>query len=432
MLDYRFIKENLQAVKENIKNRNMTADADLVVKLYDERTALTTKLQNLQQKRNANAASMKQKLDAETRQKYIEEGKALKDEIAQAQKELEEKEQLLDEAARKIPNMANPEVPIGKVDTENLEVKKVGTPRKFDFKPKDHVQLGEALGLIDFDRGTKVSGPKFYYLKNEAVFLEQALIMYALNILRKHNFTTFITPDVAKQEILQGIGFNPRGNESNVYCIEDEGTCLVATAEITLGGYHSGEILDKSKLPLFYCGLSHCFRREAGAAGHFSKGLYRVHQFDKVEMFVYSLPEESDKIHEQLRLIEEEIFTGLGIPFRVVDTCTGDLGAPAYRKWDLEAWMPGRADEEHPEGDWGEVTSTSNCTDYQARRLNVKFRDDDGKNKYVHMLNGTAIAVGRAMLAILENYQNADGSVTIPPALVPFCGFDKISPKQNS
>ncbi|MBQ2206361.1 MAG: serine--tRNA ligase [Treponema sp.] len=432
MLDYRFIKENLQAVKENIKNRNMTADADLVVKLYDERTALTTKLQNLQQKRNANAASMKQKLDAETRQKYIEEGKALKDEIAQAQKELEEKEQLLDEAARKIPNMANPEVPIGKVDTENLEVKKVGTPRKFDFKPKDHVQLGEALGLIDFDRGTKVSGPKFYYLKNEAVFLEQALIMYALNILRKHNFTTFITPDVAKQEILQGIGFNPRGNESNVYCIEDEGTCLVATAEITLGGYHSGEILDKSKLPLFYCGLSHCFRREAGAAGHFSKGLYRVHQFDKVEMFVYSLPEESDKIHEQLRLIEEEIFTGLGIPFRVVDTCTGDLGAPAYRKWDLEAWMPGRADENHPEGDWGEVTSTSNCTDYQARRLNVKYRDDDGKNKYVHMLNGTAIAVGRAMLAILENYQNADGSVTIPPALVPFCGFDKISPKQNS
>ncbi len=432
MLDYRFIKENLQAVKENIKNRNMTADADLVVKLYDERTALTTKLQNLQQKRNANAASMKQKLDAETRQKYIEEGKALKDEIAQAQKELEEKEQLLDEAARKIPNMANPEVPIGKVDTENLEVKKVGTPRKFDFKPKDHVQLGESLGLIDFDRGTKVSGPKFYYLKNEAVFLEQALIMYALNILRKHNFTTFITPDVAKQEILQGIGFNPRGNESNVYCIEDEGTCLVATAEITLGGYHSGEILDKSKLPLFYCGLSHCFRREAGAAGHFSKGLYRVHQFDKVEMFVYSLPEESDKIHEQLRLIEEEIFTGLGIPFRVVDTCTGDLGAPAYRKWDLEAWMPGRADEEHPEGDWGEVTSTSNCTDYQARRLNVKYRDDDGKNKYVHMLNGTAIAVGRAMLAILENCQNADGSVTIPPALVPFCGFDKISPKQNS
>lgn len=430
MLDYRFIKDNLQAVKDNIRNRNMEADADLVVKLYDERTALTTKLQGLQQKRNANAASMKQKLDDATRRQYIEEGKKLKDDIAETEKQLTETEAKLDEAGRRIPNMCNPAVPVGKLDTENLEVKKVGTPRKFDFKPKDHVQLGESLDIIDFDRGTKVSGQKFYYLKNEAVFLEQALIMYALNTLRRHNFTTFITPDVARQEILQGIGFNPRGNESNVYCIEDEGTCLVATAEITLGGYHSGEILDKASLPRFYCGLSHCFRREAGAAGHFSKGLYRVHQFDKVEMFVYCTPDQSDEIHEKLRLIEEEIFTGLGLPFRVVDTCTGDLGAPAYRKWDLEAWMPGRADETHPDGDYGEVTSTSNCTDYQARRLNVKFRDDDGKNKYVHMLNGTAIAVGRAMLAILENYQNADGSVTVPPVLVPFCGFDRISPKK--
>ena len=175
---------------------------------------------------------------------------------------------------------------------------------------------------------------------------------------------------------------------------------------------------------LHYCGLSHCFRREAGAAGQFSKGLYRVHQFDKVEMFVYCLPEDSDKIHEKLRLIEEEIFTGLGLPFHVVDTCTGDLGAPAYRKWDLEAWMPGRNG-----GEYGEVTSTSNCTDYQARRLNVRYKDDDGKNKYVHMLNGTAIAVGRAMLAIIENYQNEDGSITIPEVLRPLCGFDKISKK---
>lgn len=429
MLDYRFIKEHLDEVKENIRNRNMNADADLVVKLFDERTALTTELQGLQQKRNENAASMKQKLDPETRQKYIDEGKAIKEKIAEVEEKLNTTLEQMEEAARQIPNMAHPDTPIGKVDSENLEVKRVGTPRKFDFKPKDHVQLGEALDLIDFDRGTKVSGPKFYYLKNEAVFLEQALIMYALNILRKHGFTTFITPDVAREEVLKGIGFNPRGNESNVYAIEDEGTCLVATAEITLGGFHSGEVLDKSKLPLFYCGLSHCFRREAGAAGHFSKGLYRVHQFDKVEMFVYSLPEQSDEIHEKLRLIEEEIFSGLGIPFRVVDTCTGDLGAPAYRKWDLEAWMPGRSDEEHPDGDWGEVTSTSNCTDFQARRLNVKYHDDDGKNKYVHMLNGTAIAVGRAMLAIFENYQNADGSITIPEALVPFCGFDKIGPK---
>lgn len=427
MLDYKFIKDNLDAVKENIKNRNMHADADKVVELFDKRTALITKQQELQQKRNENAKAMKQKLDDKTRADLIETGKKIKEELAQFDKELSETEIALEEAARQIPNMIHPDAPMGKLDTENLEVKKVGTPRKFDFEPKDHVQLAEELDLLDFDRGTKVSGPKFYYLKNEAVFLEQALIMYALNTLKKHGFEIFITPDIAKEEVLKGIGFNPRGNESNVYSIEEEGTCLVATAEITLGGYHSGEIIDKSKLPLMYGGLSHCFRREAGAAGQFSKGLYRVHQFDKVEMFVYSTPEESDKMHEKLRLIEEEIFTGLGLPFHVVDTCSGDLGAPAYRKWDLEAWMPGRNG-----GEYGEVTSTSNCTDYQARRLNIKYKDDDGKNKYVHTLNGTAIAVGRAMLAIFENYQNADGSITIPPVLVPYCGFDKISPKKKA
>lgn len=424
MLDYKFIKDNLDAVKENIKNRNMTADADKVVELYDKRTALVTKQQDLQQQRNENAKAMKQKLDDEKRQELIQAGKKIKEDIAEVEKELSQIEIDLDTAARQIPNMIHPDAPIGKLDTENLEIKKVGTPRKFDFEPKDHVQLAEELDLLDFDRGTKVSGPKFYYLKNEAVFLEQALIQYALNILRKHGFEIFITPDIAREEILKGIGFNPRGNESNVYSIEGEGTCLVATAEITLGGYHSGEILDKAKLPLMYGGLSHCFRREAGAAGQFSKGLYRVHQFDKVEMFVYSTPEQSDELHHKLREIEEEIFTGLGLPFHVVDTCSGDLGAPAYRKWDLEAWMPGRNG-----GEYGEVTSTSNCTDYQARRLNIKYKDDDGKNKYVHTLNGTAIAVGRAMLAILENYQNEDGSVAIPPALVPLCGFDKIEPK---
>ena len=426
MLDYKFIKDNLAAVKENIKNRNMTADADLVVELFDKRTELVTEQQLLQQKRNENAKAMKQKLDNDKRQELIEIGKKLKEEVAVVDEKLADIEVKLDEAARQIPNMVHPNAPIGKLDTENLEVKKFGTPRQFTFEPKDHVQLAEELDLIDFDRATKVSGPKFYYLKNEAVFLEQALIMYALNTLRKHGFETFITPDVAKEEILKGIGFNPRGNESNVYSIEEEGTCLVATAEITLGGFHSGEILDKSKLPLLYGGLSHCFRREAGAAGQFSKGLYRVHQFDKVEMFAYATPEQSDEIHEKLRQIEEEIFEGLGLPFHVVDTCTGDLGAPAYRKWDLEAWMPGRNG-----GEYGEVTSTSNCTDYQSRRLNIKYKDDDGKNKYVHTLNGTAIAVGRAMLAIFENYQNEDGSITIPEVLVPYCGFNKIGPKSK-
>ena len=214
MLDYKFIKDNLDAVKENIKNRNMTADADIVVKLYDERTAMVTELQALQQKRNENAQSMKQKLDNDKRQELIAAGKAIKDEIATLEAKLKETEEKLDEAARQIPNMVHPKAPIGKLDTENLEVKVSGTPRKFDFEPKDHVQIAETLDILDFDRGTKVSGPKFYYLKNEAVFLEQALIMYALNTLRKHGFEMFITPDVAKEEVLKGIGFNPRGTDS--------------------------------------------------------------------------------------------------------------------------------------------------------------------------------------------------------------------------
>ncbi len=424
MLDLRFIKDNLDAVKNNIGNRFMKADADLVASLFDKRNELLKRLEDERRARNENAAAMKGKVEQAVRDGLIAEGKRLKDLISSMETEVEALLARLDAEVRRIPNMAHPDAPIGKEDKDNLEVKRVGTPTKFDFEPKDHVQLGQDLDIIDFDAGTKVSGTKFYYLKNEGVFLELGLVRYALDILVRKGFTPFITPDIAKTEILEGIGFNPRGPESNVYSVEGEGTCLVGTAEITLGGYYSDTIFSRDQLPLRMAGLSHCFRREAGAAGQFSKGLYRVHQFTKLEMFAYCLPEDSDRIHEELRLVEEEIFTGLGIPFRVVDTCTGDLGAPAYRKWDLEAWMPGRNG-----GEWGEVTSTSNCTDYQARRLGIKYKDDDGKNKYVHMLNGTAIAISRGIIAVLENFQQVDGTVRIPPALVPYVGFEVIRKK---
>jgi seryl-tRNA synthetase len=424
MLDYRFIVDNLPAVKQNIVNRCMEADADAVAALFNRRTELTTGLQSLQERRNANAAAMKGKQEAGDRAVLIEEGKRLKESIARMEEELSKTETELEAEARRIPNMAHPDAPVGREDKDNLELKRVGEPRKFDFEPADHVKLGQDLDIIDFDSATKVSGTKFYYLKNEGVFLELGLTRYALDILWKRGFTPFITPDVAREEILEGIGFNPRGAESNVYTLEGEHACLVGTAEITLGGYYADMILPREKLPLRMAGLSHCFRREAGAAGQFSKGLYRVHQFTKLEMFVYCLPEESEALHGELRSIEEEIFSGLEIPFRVVDTCTGDLGAPACRKWDLEAWMPGRNG-----GEWGEVTSTSNCTDYQARRLNIKYKDGDGKNRFVHMLNGTAVALSRGIIAVLENFQQADGSVTLPRALVPYCGFDRIGPK---
>lgn len=402
----------------------MNADADLVVSLYERRNSLLRETEDARRSRNENAQKMKVPLSAAERAVLIEEGKRLKEEIAQKESELEQIEESFATEMAKIPNMAHPSAPRGKEEKDNLEVKRIGEPTQFDFLPKDHVELGQSLDIIDFDTATRVSGTKFYYLKNEGVILELALVRYALDILLRHGFTLMTTPDVAKTEILEGIGFNPRGPESNVYTIEGEETCLIGTAEITLGGYHSGAFVDRARLPIRYAGISHCFRREAGSAGQFSKGLYRVHQFTKVEMFVYCLPQDSERIHEELRVIEEEIFSGLGIPFRVVDTCTGDLGAPAYRKWDLEAWMPGRNG-----GEWGEITSTSNCTDYQARRLNVRYKDDEGKSHFVHMLNGTAVACSRGIIAIIENFQQADGSVKIPPALVPYCGFTHIAPR---
>lgn len=422
MLDIKFIKEHLEQVKKNITDRNMVADADLVVKLYDEKTALQQKLDSLRQQRNENAAKMKGKLEQDVRTALIAEGKKLKEDIAALEKDYEEAEKAFKVAMMDIPNMAHPDAPIGKEDKENLEVKKWGNIPQFNFQPKDHVELCEALDLVDFETATKVSGTKFYYLKNEAVILELALTRYVMDIIMKEGFTPFITPDVAKEEVAAGIGFNPRGEESNIYTVEGTGTCLVGTAEITLGGYFAGKTIDASKLPIKMAGLSHCFRREAGAAGQFSKGLYRVHQFSKVEMFIYCLPEKSDEMHQYIRSVEEKIFQGLDVPYRVVDTCTGDLGASAYRKYDLEAWMPGR-------GDYGEITSTSNCTDFQARRLGIKYKDENGTN-YLHMLNGTAMALTRAMIAIIENNQQADGSILIPKNLVPYTGFDRIVPKK--
>ena len=425
MLDINFIRDNLDAVEANIRNRHMKADPRAAVALAEQRSQAIQKLEALRAGRNENAAKMKGKLEAEVRQVLIEEGKQIKDAIASAEGALEGVEKALRVELMRIPNMAHPQAPVGKLDTDNPEIKRVGSPTTFDFKPLDHVQLGEKLDVIDFDAGTKVAGTKFYFLKNEGVFLELALTRYVMDLLVKKGFTPYITPDIAKEEILEGIGFNPRGEESNIYPLEGTGTCLVGTAEITLGGYYADQIVDVSAGPIKMAGLSHCFRREAGAAGQFSKGLYRVHQFTKVEMFAYCKPEHSDALHEELRSIEEEIFAGLEIPFRVVDTCTGDLGAPAYRKYDLEAWMPGRGD-----GEWGEVTSTSNCTDFQARRLGIRYKDDAGKNRPVHMLNGTAIAISRGIIALLENFQQADGSVRIPKNLVPYTGFDVIRPRR--
>ena len=316
MIDLRELKSRYDEIITNIKNRSMKIDLDAIIALQDQRSSLLQEVESLRYERNENAQKMKGKLDQETRARLIEEGKNLKAKIAETEERFNRVEQEYLLLGRQIPNYAHPSAPVGKEDTDNLILKRVGTPPTFTFKPLDHVELGEKLDLIDFEAGTKVTGPKFYFLKNEAVILQMALERYALDILIKHGFAPYITPDIAKEEILEGIGFNPRGPESNIYTLEGTGTALVGTAEITLGGYHAEEILDINRLPIKMAGLSHCFRREAGSAGQFSKGLYRVHQFSKVEMFIYCLPEESDAIHEQLLAIEEEIFPAWVSPIR--------------------------------------------------------------------------------------------------------------------
>jgi seryl-tRNA synthetase len=430
MLDINYIREHLDEVKANCRNRNVTADVDGAVRLDDERKRLVQEAQTLQQRANEVQKQTGKEKDPAKRQALIEEGRKLREQVGALTAQTKEVEERRDAVLRTIPNLSHPDAPVGTTAEDNKVLRTWGEPRKFDFPPKDHVAIAEALDLVDFEAGSRVAGQKFYFLKNEAVLLELALVHYAMTELRKAGYTPIITPDLARVDVLEGIGFIPRGPETQIYSIANSDLCLIATAEITLGGMHQGEILDTARLPLKYIGLSHCFRTEAGAPGRDTRGLYRVHQFTKVEMFVFCLPEESDKIHQELLQIEERIFQGLGLPYQAIDTCTGDLGGPAYRKFDLEAWMPGRGQH----GEYGEVTSTSNCTDYQARRLGIRYRPAGQKGtRFVHTLNGTAVAAGRAMLAILENDQQADGSVTVPEVLRPWMGgLERIGPRQKA
>ena len=426
MLDADFIRANLAAVKENCANRNFPDVAvERAVAFDDERKRLDRLRGETAAKQNQLTAQFKD-ATPERRAELKAESTRLKEEVATLDAQIKLVEGDLLANLYQIPNMTHPAAPVGKDAATNKIVATFGEPRKFDFKPKDHVALCESLDLADFEAGTKVAGQKFYFLKNEAALLEVALVQYALRTCVEAGFTPIITPDLARVEVLEGIGFLPRDpnpDTRQVYTVADTDLCLIATAEITLGGMHKDQIFEEAALPKRYVGLSHCFRTEAGAAGRDTRGLYRVHQFTKVEMFVFCAPEQSDAIHEEIRALEEKIFQGLGLAFHVIDTCTGDLGGPAYRKYDLEAWMPGRGTN----GEFGEVTSTSNCTDYQARRLAIRYKGKGFKGtRFVHTLNGTAVACTRALVAILENYQQADGSVLIPEVLRPFVGKDVI------
>lgn len=408
MLDIKFIRENVDIVKEGVRNKNYDDKIidDILLKDASKRE-LQTKVESLKAEKN--------KLNRD----QIERGKEIKIELKDLEQKLKQEDDALMELLNEVPNIPMRGVPVGKGEEGNVEIKKWGEPRKFNFEPKNHLDIGKQLGILDFETGAKVTGSQFYYLYGDGALLELALVQYAFNLLAKEGFIPVMTPDLAKSRYYLGTGYSPRGKEAQTYKIEDEDLGLIATAEVTLAGKHADEILSQNDLPIKYVGYSHCFRREAGAYGKYSKGLYRVHQFTKVEMFIYCNAEESNKFHEYILGLEERIYQNLGLPYRVLEMCTGDLGAMATRKFDIEAWMPGR-------NEYGEVTSTSNCTDYQARNLNIKYKSKDGSTKYVHMLNGTAIATSRTPLAILENYQNQDGSVTIPEVLRPIMGKDKI------
>ena len=430
MLDAAFIRENLDAVKANLRNRGVTADVDRVIELDDERKRFISQAQLLQQRANEVPQLIPKEKDAAKKLELIAEGKGLRGQIADLERQQKLIEISLREVLYTIPNMTHPDAPVGALETDSKVIRTFKEPTKFDFKPKDHVELCDSLDLADLEAGASVTGNKFYFLKNEAVLLELALVQYAMSTLVKEGFTPIITPDLARVEVLEGIGFIPRDpnpETRQVYTIADTDLCLIATAEITLGGMLRDKILEETTLPRRYAGLSHCFRSESGAAGRDTRGLYRVHQFTKVEMFAFCTPEQSEAIHLEILAIEEKIFQGLGIPYHILDTCSGDLGGPAYRKYDLEAWMPGRGDG----GAYGEITSTSNCTDFQARRLGIRYKSGKQKGtKFVYTLNGTAVAVTRAMIAILENYQQADGSVLIPEVLRPWVGKDRITSKK--
>lgn len=415
MLDIKFIRENADLVKQNTKNRLSAVDIDKLLDLDKKRRVAEARLEELRAKRNVVSKT-------KPTPELIEEMKKIGEEIDSLEKgglplEMEFREMWL-----AVPNMTHPDVVVSEYEDANPVLDIFGEPTKFDFKALDHVALAEKHDLIDFDRATKVSGAKFYYLKNELTLMEFALIQYALETAIKHGFTPLSTPDLAKREVLEGLGFNPRGESTQVYNIENSDLSLIGTAEITMGGYHMNEVLNEEDLPKKYIAVSHCFRTEAGAYSKFSKGIFRVHQFTKIEMFQYVMPDKGEAAHRELLSIEREIFEGLRLPFRVVDHCTADLGGPSVRTYDLEAWMPGRPNKEGGMGEWAEITSTSNCTDYQARGLNIKYKAKDGKKDFVHMLNGTAVAVARAIIAIMENNQQADGSIVIPEALRRYMG----------
>lgn len=410
MLDINFIRQNTEKVREGIKNKGFNPElVDRALESNEKRLQLIISIEQLRQARN--------KLQRDE----VEKGREIKEKLKDLEPHLDIVEKELKNILLDIPNIPAEDVPVGKDETENVVIKKWGEPKKFDFQPKDHLELGEMLDIIDVERATKVSGARFFYLKGAGAILDFALSRLAFDTLIEKGFTPLIPPVLISTESMAAMGYLGAGGREDMYILDKDELVLVGTSEQSIGPIHKDEILNEKDLPIRYVGFSTCFRREAGSYGRDVKGIFRVHQFNKTEMFSFTKPEDSDKEHELLLSVEEELMQKLDLPYQVIKMCTGDLGITATRKYDIEAWFP--AQERYRE-----THSTSNVTDYQARGLNTKYKRGETV-EFVHTLNGTAFSQ-RPLICILENYQREDGTVKIPEALQKYTGFSGIKPKK--
>ncbi|MFQ5718916.1 MAG: serine--tRNA ligase [Acidobacteriota bacterium] len=413
MIDLKRLRAAPDAFRASLGRKRFSAkDLDRVLEMDAELRQAKQAVEELRARRNATSRKIP-RLTGEEKIATLAEMKKLAAELKEREPELKDLEERVRAAAVNIPNPPSPDAPDGIDETSNKILREVGRPPIFDFTVRDHVEIGELRDWIDVKRGARTSGTRFAYLKGEIVDLQFALVRLALDTLSRHQFRPVVPPIVVRESAMYGTGFFP-ADRNEIYKLDGEDGFLVGTSEVPLAALHMNETLDAADLPTRYAGVSTCLRREAGTYGKDTRGIFRVHQFDKVEMFSFCSPEDSTAEHDRILSIEEEILQGLELPYRVVNVCTGDLGAPAAKKYDLEAWLPGQ-------GTYRELTSCSNCTDFQARRLGVRARFPAG-TALVHTLNGTAIAIGRTLIALLENHQQSDGRVSLPAVLRPYLG----------
>jgi seryl-tRNA synthetase len=409
MLDIKYIRENPEKVQSSANKKGYTVSVAELLKLDEARRSASQRADALREKRNAIAGQMK---GGKPSPELIEQGKVVKEELASVEAEFGKIDTQYQAVLGAVPNIIFDDVPEGG-EEDSAEIKRWGEQKTGAI---DHLDYATSRDWVDFERGAKVAGAKFYYLKGDLALLESAIIRYATDVVIAHGFTYMTVPHMVNSRIAEGSGFAPRGDaEGNEYFIEGQDLTMIGTAEAPLTGYHADEIINEERLPLLYAGLSPCYRHEAGAAGKHTRGLFRVHQFNKLEMYAFSLPEQSQEMHEKILAIEEEIWQALGVPYQVINIAAGDLGAPAAKKYDIQYWSP--VDEKYRE-----LTSCSNCTDFQARNLNIRARRKDGSVEVLHTLNGTAVSMGRSLIVILENYQNEDGTLTVPEVLQPYMG----------